>query len=1022
MARPPRILTIAPSAPFLRTLIDSLLSGTLFPGFPVGNDPLSLSRATILLPTRRACRLARDAFLQRGGVTVLPRLIAIGDVEEDEFVFAEASGAPSLEILPAIAPLERRLELAVLSDRWATQDAVGGGETPLIAGSTAHSLDLADALARLIDDMTTRGVDWAGLDQIVPDDFDPYWKLTLQFLAIAREHWPEHLAANGLIEAAARRDLLLAAESEALARSAGGPVIAAGSTASMPSTARLLAAIAKMPLGAVVLPGLDLTLDDDSWRKIGGTPPAFTDSSVAHPQFGMFGFLHLAGVERASVEELARPVLAERERLVGEALRPAAATEHWAAVAGDPALAAGFANVAVLEADTVEQEALAIAVALREAVETPDRTAALVTPDRVLARRVIAALRRWDVAVEDSGGDALADTPAGVFARLAATVALRGAEPVSLLALVKHAHFRLGRDAGGYAEAVAAMERAILRGPRPAAGSASLSRALALLRQQQDRLHRADPRARLSDGQFEAAEELAAALHASLAPLEEQSDKRASLAEFAGWHRKVLHALGDRDSDDAVRLDEALAEAASSAAAQRFRLSSFDYPEVFERLLTGHVVRPPENRSARVRVFGLLEARMQVADRVVLGGLVEGVWPPQAQADPWLSRPMRHQLGLDLPERRIGLTAHDFAQALGAADVILSRSLKVGGAPTVPSRFTQRLKAVLDESAWKEALLRGAKYSAWARLLDTPDKVIRIAAPKPTPPRLARPTRFSVTEIEEWLRDPYAIFAKRILGLAKLDPIDTAPGARDRGSAVHAAIQEFTERHAAALPDNAYQELVELGRKAFEPLAAHPDAKAFWWPRFLRVAQWFAEWEPARRLAVATVIAEADGRLEFTIGEREFSLRARADRIEKRHDGTYALVDYKTGAVKGANEVLTGLAPQLTLEAAIARGGGFADVPAGVSVAALTYVQLKGQEPPGFVRELAEAASWKSTTPDAEAARALESLKALILRFEDEAQPYLSRSRPQFRQRPGDFDLLARVREWSATGGVVEES
>ncbi|BAT61728.1 PD-(D/E)XK nuclease superfamily protein [Variibacter gotjawalensis] len=1023
MARRPRILSIPASAPFLPTLIEALASDKLFADFPTAGDPLSLNRATIYLPTRRACRLAREAFLRRGGTAVLPRLIAIGDVDEDELVFADAGRAEALTVPPAISPLERRLVLAGLVEKFANAKEIASGDAPLITGTPAHVLDLADALARLIDDMVTRDVDWKQLDKLVPDDFDPYWQLTLRFLGIAGEAWPAFLKEQGLVDLSTRRDALLAAEAERLRNRAPGPVIAAGSTASMPATARLLAEIARLPQGTVVLPGLDLSLDNESWSKIGGTPPGFSDPSVAHPQYGMFGFLNLVGVERDEVEELVAAPLAIRDKLVSEALRPAAATEHWATLDGGDALAAGFDDVAVIETETVEQEALAIAVALREAMEDPKRTAALVTPDRTLARRVKAALARWRVPVEDSGGEALSESGAGIFARLAATVALRGAEPVPLLALVKHSQFRLGRGEGGFAKAAVALERAVLRGPRPAAGSASLIQAVALLRADIDggKVHRADQRTKLDKWQFDAADELATALHAALEPLESLAGQQSSLADFAARHRAVLDALSDHDDGEAELIDTALAELAESGAAQSFRMPAFEYPAFFERVLAGRVTRPPEDRTARVRIFGLLEARLQTVDRLVLGGLVEGVWPPQMQSDAWLSRPMRQQLGLDLPERRIGLTAHDFAQALGTRDVIMTRSMKVGGAPTVPSRFTQRLQAVLGEGPWKLALQRGEKYRAWARSLDMPETIARIAAPEPKPPLAARPTRFSVTEIEEFLRDPYSIYAKRVLGLAKLDPVDTPPGARDRGSAVHNAIEDFTDLYADGLPSDPYAELIKLGRKAFEPLAAHPDAQAFWWPRFLRVARWFAEWEPARRVDVDTVFAEKRGELEFLIGDRMFKLSARADRIEKRRDGSFALVDYKTGNAKGAKEVLSGLAPQLTLEAAIAQGGGFEDVPAGSSVTGLTYVQLKGQEPPGLVRELSEEETWKKTSPDAEAVRAFENLKQLLLRFEDEKQPYLSRSRPQFRQRYGDFDLLARVREWSATGGVVEE-
>ena len=308
-----------------------------------------------------------------------------------------------------------------------------------------------------------------------------------------------------------------------------------------------------------------------------------------------------------------------------------------------------------------------------------------------------------------------------------------------------------------------------------------------------------------------------------------------------------------------------------------------DYPELFRAAIADRPVRRPE-ADVRVRIYGPLEARLQSVDRLVLGGLVEGVWPPQTRADPWLSRPMRHELGLDLPERRIGLSAHDFAQALGAPEVILSRAAKLGGAPTVASRFVQRLAAVAGEARWQGALERGERYLAWARSLDAPalQKRSPCTRPEPKPPRAARPKSLSVTEIELWLRDPYSIYARHILRLRPLDPVDTPPGARDRGTVVHGAIGVFTERYKDALPDNALEELLRLGEEHFARLDDVPDAKAFWWPRFLRIAHWFAEFESARRKDVARLDAEVRGTLEIPLPDGVFTLRARADRIEHR--------------------------------------------------------------------------------------------------------------------------------------------
>jgi ATP-dependent helicase/nuclease subunit B len=408
------VFNIPAAAPFLPELIDALLAGTLVPGFPKGRDPLELARATIYLPTRRAGRLARDVFLDRlGDAAILPRIVALGDLDEDEIAFADAaSGTEALTLRPAFAPLERRLTLAQLISKWATATTPTQG-APLIANTPGAAIALADALARLMDDMITRQVPWKNLDRLVPEDLDKYWQESLNFLQFAHPQWNKILAEAKAIEAADRRDRLIAAEAQRLAKSEA-PVIAAGSTGSMPATATLLATIATLPHGAVVLPGLDMSLDDASWALIAGDGKDKSDDdkhdglpAAGHPQFAMHALLDRLRLKRAEVKQLGKTH--GREALVSEALRPAATTDRWrerlANKEFDNAVAASLGTLTLIEAANAEEEALAIAAAMREALEEPKKTIALVTPDRALARRVKAALARWDVAV-----DALAAT------------------------------------------------------------------------------------------------------------------------------------------------------------------------------------------------------------------------------------------------------------------------------------------------------------------------------------------------------------------------------------------------------------------------------------------------------------------------------------------------------------------------------------------------------------------------------------------------------------------------------------
>ncbi len=1033
----PNVFTIPASAPFLPALIDALLAGRLVPGFPASSDPLELARATLYLPTRRACRLARDVFLDRLGTdaAILPRIVPLGDIDEDEIAFAEAAtGAlaeAALALPKAIEPLERRLLLAELILQWANTPAVrGAAGSPLIANTPPAALGLADDLARLMDDMTTRQVPWSALDGLVPDDLDHYWQLSLRFLKIAREAWPALRAERGAIEATERRDQLIAAEAKRLAGS-DAPVIAAGSTGSMPATAKLLATIAKLPHGAVVLPGLDLHLDAPSWDAISGRDgDKAHDSAPAagHPQFAMQALLKTIGILRDEVETLSTPAPFGREALVSEALRPAATTERWQAHRDAPDFSAAtdraLEAITAIEAANSEEEALAIAVTLREALDTPGKTAALVTPDRALARRVRAALDRWHVAVDDSGGDSLADTGAGVFARLAAEVALKDCEPVTLLALLKHPLLRLGAADGGQRHAVATLERALLRGPRSKPGSDGLRQALTHFRANRDDMHRSDPRWLLAADELDAAAALIEKLALALAPLEALKAGDHKLAALTSCHKDVVAALSRDDAavaaafenNDGKALALAFDELIASPTANGLAIARGDYLELFHTAIADRVVRRPEIRDVRVHIYGPLEARLQSLDLVVLGGLNETTWPPETRSDPWLSRPMRRELGLDAPERRIGLSAHDFAQMMGAREVVLSRAAKVAGAPTVSSRFVQRIAALAGEQRWKAVTKRGERLLGYARALDQPAEVKAVERPAPKPPVAARPSRLSVTAIEDWLRDPYTVYAKHILRLQPLDPVDTPPGARDRGTVIHGAIGDFTVKFAEGLRLEPLGELLKLGEARFAALSDFPEAKAFWWPRFKRIAQWFVQWERHRRTTVQTLHAEIKGEFKFPIGQREFTLSAIADRIEWRRDGSYAIVDYKTGQARTEKQVRTGLAPQLTLESAILRKGGFKGLRAG-SVAEVAYVTLRGGAQPGKD----ETIDFKDGTPDTQADHALTRLIELASTFEDAGVPYLSLVHPMWSNHYGDYDHLARVKEWSL-GGRDEEA
>lgn len=999
------LFTIAPSTPFLPALAEALLDGRLVPGYAPRGDPFALASATIYLPTRRAGRLFAEALLAATGqeAVLLPRIIPLGDVDEDALAFSDLASPLAAPV--AVSPVHRRIALTALVSRWRETMARANGQEAVAAGP-ASIVALADELAALFDQMAMGGIDWARLDTLDLGEHDTYFDQSLDFVRIARTAWTAHLEALGLVEASVRRDALVAAEAARLAALGphAGPVIAAGSTGSLPATARLLSAVARLPSGAVVLPGLDLAMEDAAFALLtdaeGGAPD--------HPQYNLAHLLETMGAERGDVVSLGAPA-APRVRLVGEAMRQAETSHLWSSLPErlpPDDLDAALAGVTLIEAADARDEALCIALVLRESLAHAGLRAALITPDRDLARRVAAELARFGIAIDDSAGEPLSETGAGRLARLVVQAAADGFAPVPLFALLSHPLAAFGLEPPDKRAAVAALELIALRGPRPRRGIAGLREALDAF--DPSALHRLDPRRSLDADAIGRARDLVDRLEAALAPLQAPP---VPLTERVAGHRAAIEAvarpLDPEDDDPAWAALSRVLEDIAGGAEHGPALGLADYADMVAPLLSGEMVRPAAADALPIRILGPLEARLVALDRVVLGGLVESSWPPQTRSDPWLSRPMRAALGLDLPERRVGLSAHDFAQAAGVPDLILTYAGKTEGAQSVPSRFLQRLRTVAGAARWEAARGRGEAWRAAAAGLDRAEPVPRVAQPAPAPPVALRPRRLSVTEIETLLRDPYSIFARHVLNLQPLDPLDALPGDAERGTALHDALGCFATAYPEALPDAPLEKLLALGREAFARLAVFPAEHALWWARFERVAGWFIEFERRRRPDLRRIAAEIGGSLELSLPAGPFRLTGKADRIDLLRDGRLAIIDYKTGTAPSAAQVRA-LSPQLPLEAAMAARGAFKDVPA-AEVADFLHVELRGGAEPG--RE--KPAIGKGMTATAIADEVLGKLVELLAAFDEPAQGYRALAAPQWRGRFGPYDHLARVKEWS---------
>jgi ATP-dependent helicase/nuclease subunit B len=1000
MTGPPCVFSIPPTVPFLATLADALLAGELVRNFPRTGDPLGIARATIYLPTRRACRELSDIFREKN-IVPHPKLCALGEFDESGDLFGDEDagiGAPDLP--PNIPPLERQMILSRLIMAWARGRQANGTQV-LTPSSPADALHLAAELMRLLDMLTNEGLEIGSLQKLPPPELQQHWESAYEFLKVASDIWPNYLKTERQMEPAQRRRLMMQAEAARLMDDGNNPVIAAGSTGSVPITAEFLMAIARHPQGALVLPGLDRDLDEDSWQLVAkGEEPG-------HPQTAMASLLQKLKITRHDVQVIdGNPLLRGREHIISEIMRPAATSDAWSRMPAKDHIDAALENVALIEAAHEHEEALAIACILRETLEQEGATAALVTPDRRLARLVASELKRFGLQVDDSAGAPLNATPAGIFARLVAEAALHAYESAGTLSLLKHPLCALKQD--NVDEINGAIERLLFRGFSSAGNFETLQKKFDAGLKTESAKHLSAEQRSEARGRFEL-------LHANLSNFAGILRKPGEqpLKVFLDAHLAALLACAATRESDGISVLAATPdgkalldffEMARKAQPEHLPLQGADYPLLFNSFAAQISVRPVQFEEPRLRIYGLLEARLIAHDRLVLGGLNEGVWPQVGQNDLWLSRGMRASLDLPSPERRIGLAAHDFAQGLGAKDVWLTRALKSNGAPGVPSRFVQRLAAVVGEKHFEKIRARGAIMLKISRKLDEASAKESIARPAPSPPFAARPRKLSVTDIEKLLRDPYAIYAQHILQLEPFEPLDKVFDSRQRGLVIHETLSEFAKSVSAGeKPGEALLE--NIARQRFAPFLDDAEVKAYWWPRFRALIPELVTFEIERRQKASAIATEERGKLTFPVPAGTFTLSARADRIEKKGD-VYALIDFKTGQLPQKNRIDKSFALQLTLQAAMLEQGAFGEMK-GIADE-LIYI---GLAKPGEI----ERREVEREDLMAFARETLSAVRQLIEKF-DSGAPYTARGDSPYAASSSDYAHLARVREWGLAG------
>ena len=964
------VYSIAAGEPFLESLIAGLKKLA----------PHELQSAVILLPTRRACNMLRDKFMSQhstGGAMLLPAIRQLSAIDEDELIVtADAELAQAvLAIPPAISPMRRRLLLTKLILSRKEPD-VSHTQAFLLAGDLGH----------LLDQVLIENCDFKNLETLVSGkELSAHWEKIVRFLSIITDVWPKILAEDGLIETVDRRKRLIALQIQHWQkRIPQHTIIAAGSTGSHPSTTHLLKAISEMPKGAVILPGVDAELDEPSWDSI--TP--------SHPQYLLKKLLGNLNVERADVLPWGASSHAHspRAHFLSEVMRPAEHSDNWEHLNKTFANTAPWQGLQSLTADHEQDEALLAAIMLRETLEHQGKTAALITPDRSLAIRVATYLRRWNVVVDDSAGLPLSQTSLASFMTMLLQLPQQELKPSDLMAFLKHPLTSLGLGREDCLRLARELELTFFRKQICGHGIVTW----------QNLLPREHPSAVLLQN-----------LIAECSKLTNLQDDK-PLLEWLDIHLALGTAWCKGPLWQGVE-GEALSEYIDKLRANcaGYTCGFEDYIGIFTGGLRQETIRAHYGQHPRLHIFGLIEARMMSFDHIILAGLNEGTWPETPTQDPWMAPFMRVAFGLPNPDQHIGQTAHDFVQLATQKNVTLLRSARNGVTPTNPSRWLLRLQAILKLLGRDDALRPTLPWHEWARGMDTVTAINPCDAPAVTVAINAMPARISATDVELWIRDPYAYYAKNILKLRAANDLDAELTAMERGTIFHHVLDALATAYPTSWPIEAKQTFIDLLADGFAKHGTSPDAWHMMLPRIKHLAEEVWKFEQARREKVTSFYSEIKGETRLSIGDYQPIVHAKADRVDILRDGSLHITDYKTGEPPTADQVESALKPQLLVESIIATNNGFQGVNA-TQVSLIGYVKISEGE------KLLHPKTPLPMGADVVQSIHQPGLMNFIAAFLEKDALFHSAPRPSLLPPSPDYARLARVAEWSK-GEIAQE-
>lgn len=869
----PHIFYIPPSLNFLEQLAKGVLQR-------YAQSPESLAQLRVLLPTQRTCRMFEQILYTTAGTQslMLPRVLALGDAVDAEDELLRLADSETLHSLsPAIGRAERRLLLTDLVYQHHKNTAQQTG----VALNHEQALLLAKQLEDLLDGMQRYEVPYEKLDMLVPDEFAAHWQHTLSLLHIVTQQWPALLAQRYQCDPVARHTQLMNALCTHWRNMPPAhPIIIAGSTASVPATARLMQTVAQLPNGAVILPGLDVTA---------------SHSAPAHPHYNLQQFLKRCGTSQADVTLWSA---ADKEHNPRADFVSAVFAPDMKMQTHSPT------HLRWYDAKDPHEEAQTIAILLREALENKHTRIALVTTDTSLPAYVNALMQRWNVTLDSSMGKPLSQVPAANYLLLITEMLRQHYAPHALLAVLKHPYSALGMARVECLEATRTLELGTLRGVVPDADKMEHSPLLRAVKTSTQSLYDA-----LSSGELQPLHHLLRLLIRCAEALATSADEKGDARLWNGPDGAML-----RDT-----LEEYI------RAHPHFTVTPRLLPELLRSLLADRVYRPPLSAMhPHIHMLTPMEARLLSFDMVVMAGMNQGVWP-QPQHNAWLSASMMEALGLPTPEHFTGLAAHDVSGLLCQPQVVITRAQRDHRTPMVSSPFWQRIRHAAGD-AWN-AMQLAPHYAQWRQALyQGSESNMQPAVDAACPPVSSRPTKFSATDIELLVRDPYGFYAKRILHLRALDEVEEEAGVKEIGIVLHAICEAFVREHRAH--DEALEQaaLHTLLQQHMRTLAHNPLYKHFWEPRMQRALATFLAYDRTTRGAGHTTLTELDGAMALTVDGVAYTITARADRIDITPDAVI-ITDYKTGTPPAEKDILSGHKAQLLIQGLIAQSGGYAGVP-----------------------------------------------------------------------------------------------